>query len=103
MIPTKMAITPIDSNPCFIASLVLATTLEQPGDQPPANLVRILGIAWKISREEVLFIREPPDEQGHKAKDSEQPVPRIERERQAEDQEKRASIHRMTHQRIRAR
>src|SRR5215470_17096729 len=68
------------------ALLVLATTLEQPGYQSPAHHTFVFRIAWKVSREEILFVQQPPDEHGQKAKDSEQSVPGIERERQPDDQ-----------------
>src|SRR5262245_32580702 len=104
MSPIRIATTPPHSKASLArgigCSSCLQTTLEQPGYQPPAHFAFVLGITRKVSRQEVLFIREPPDEHEQKTKNSEQPVPGTECERQAQDQQQRSGIHRMTHQGI---
>src|ERR1700704_6400414 len=110
MTPTRMAMTPTDSNTFLIVPPCLENDLcdskprlEQPGNQTPSHVACILGIAFEVFREKALFIQEPPGEHGHNDNNPEQAIPRVKRERYADEQKKRSGIHRMPHHRIRPR
>src|SRR5882762_1053061 len=109
-----MAITPPDSN-TFLARGIAhsssqnklmtqsrrdASRLEQPRNQTPSHVTCILGISREVSREKALFIQESPDEPRNNNKNSEEPVPRVERKRYAHKQKERSGIHGMPDPRI---